>query len=104
MDKWLTDKPPQKKEIMKKEDQIADEDLEKAKLEKLRELMGKKPKQVNETQNQNLGDDDFLSSVSEFKQWLDQRTYLKGDIQQIETWIKILHRKLYPEENQISRD
>ncbi|MEJ2277728.1 MAG: hypothetical protein P8Y70_08280 [Candidatus Lokiarchaeota archaeon] len=32
-----------------------------------------------------------------FKHWLNQRTYLKGDIPEIETWVKILYKKLQSE-------
>ncbi len=32
----------------------------------------------------------FLLKVIEFKDWLNQRTYLKGDFERIETWIKNL--------------
>ena len=33
----------------------------------------------------------FLDKIIEFKEWLNQRTYLKGDIDKIETWIKNLY-------------
>ena len=36
----------------------------------------------------------FLNDVLEFKEWLNKRTYLKGDLNKIEMWIKNLNKKL----------
>jgi len=35
-----------------------------------------------------------LDYILRFKNWLNQRTYLKGDIPELETWIKILYKRL----------
>ncbi|TFG21904.1 MAG: hypothetical protein EU533_04895 [Promethearchaeota archaeon] len=37
---------------------------------------------------------EFIQDIIEFKEWLDSRTYLKGDLNRIETWIRILYKKL----------
>ena len=37
---------------------------------------------------------DLLNSVIEFKDWLDNRTYIKGDIERIETWVENLYHIL----------
>jgi hypothetical protein len=36
----------------------------------------------------------FLEDILEFTNWLNNRTYLKGDIEKIEIWIENLYRKL----------
>ncbi|MHA1147430.1 MAG: hypothetical protein ACTSR8_04230 [Promethearchaeota archaeon] len=95
MDKWLSDKTPKKHLSNKSEENYTEQDLQKAKLEQIRKLIGKN--QINKVEKISFEkeDDEFLSTFYEFKQWLDQRTYLKGDLNQIEMWIKLLYRKIY---------
>ncbi|MBY9011425.1 MAG: hypothetical protein KGD70_03535 [Candidatus Lokiarchaeota archaeon] len=48
---------------------------------------------------------DLLNKVIEFKDWLDIRTYIKGDIERIETWIETLYILLRESlENQDNHD
>jgi hypothetical protein len=35
-----------------------------------------------------------VKRILDFKDWLDKRTYLKGDIEKIETWINNLHSEI----------
>lgn len=104
MDKWLSDTPPKKTSSEQKQEDFKEQDLQQAKLEKIRKLMGKKDHKPAIAKSSEGGEDDLLSSISQFKQWLNQRTYLKGDLAQIEIWIKILHRKIYPASQEAETD
>jgi len=76
-----------------------DEAFNKLPLEKVQEL---KKKSVQKLTRQNLKSipetntlqDDFLHDIVMFKDWLDKRTYLKGDREKIQMWILNLHEKL----------
>ena len=47
---------------------------------------------------------DFLSLIIEFKEWLNKRHYLKGDLDKIESWVNNLYLKLGSEANEISTE
>ncbi|MFX1299071.1 MAG: hypothetical protein ACFFD2_29955 [Promethearchaeota archaeon] len=47
--------------------------------------------------------EDFLNNILEFKNWLNQRNYLKGDLDKIEIWIKNLYKKIEIEIEQESK-
>ncbi|MFW9899161.1 MAG: hypothetical protein ACFFDO_07865 [Candidatus Thorarchaeota archaeon] len=98
MDKWLT-KNKSKEEKNKIEEvfkALPEEKVQELKKKSVRDLTQKKRKN-NEIKNK---PDDFLSYVIEFKDWLNKRTYLKGDIDKIETWIRNLNKKLDSEKIQ----
>ncbi|MEJ2252473.1 MAG: hypothetical protein P8Y97_22775 [Candidatus Lokiarchaeota archaeon] len=54
-------------------------------------------KKVSLNTKSTFKDGSFLDYILKFKHWLNQRTYLKGDIPEIETWVKILYKKLQSE-------
>lgn len=98
MDKWLT-KYKSKEEKNKIEEvfkALPEEKVQELKKKSVRDLTQKKRKK-KEIKNK---PDDFLSYVIEFKDWLNNRTYLKGDIDKIETWIRNLNKKLDTEKIQ----
>jgi hypothetical protein len=92
IDKWLTDKAT-------KEEKIRREKLFKSlPQEKVQELKKRKIRALTEKEKLNIqvktSKEDFLSNIIEFKDWLNQRNYLKGDLDKIEIWIKNLHKKV----------
>ncbi|MFX1453144.1 MAG: hypothetical protein ACFFCM_20085 [Promethearchaeota archaeon] len=92
IDKWLT-KYDSKEERERREKifkTLSEEEVQDLKKKSIRDLTQKKSKPqkvINKPE-------DFLSHIIEFKDWLNQRTYLKGDIDKIEIWIKNLNKKL----------
>ena len=98
IDKWFTkDKSKEERERSEKIFKTLSEvEVQNLKKKSVRDLMQKKSK-IKEV---NGKPDDFLSYIIEFKDWLNQRTYLKGDIDKIEIWIKNLNKKLDYENTQ----
>jgi len=89
IDKWLSEKDI-KKERMKREatfKRLTKEEVQELKKKKVRDIVKKDDKISNEI----LEEDRFLTKVFEFKDWLNQRTYLKGDIDKLEIWIRNLY-------------
>lgn len=97
MDKWLS-----KKSSKKPEKNYSQEEILEGKKKKITELIGEKPKNTKKSNDikEVTEEDDFFSYFMEFKNWLDQRTYLKGDIDKLETWVKNLYLKIETEEDQ----
>ena len=98
MDKWLT-KYKSKEEKNKIEEvfkALPEEKVQELKKKSVRDLTQKKKKK-KEVKNK---PDEFLSYVIEFKDWLNKRTYIEGDIEKIETWIRNLNKKLDSEKIQ----
>jgi hypothetical protein len=92
IDKWLS-KEDTKEEVIKREKafkKLSNEEVQQLKKKKIQNLVKKdKEKSIDIAKN-----DVFLKEVLEFKEWLNQRTYLRGDIEKIETRIKNLYLKL----------
>jgi len=95
MDKWLSDRDSEevkkRKEDMYKH--LSKEEVEDLKKKSISEIVKKKEKKLPKEDEVN----DFLNELLKFKEWLNQRTFLKGDLDKIEIWIKNLHRKLEDE-------
>jgi len=89
MDKWLDD--DETKENKKKRNEIysslSNEEKTDLKQQKVRDLVKKDitPNSFDESRK------DFLTKVLEFKDWLDNRSYIKGDTERIQTWIENLY-------------
>ena len=92
IDKWLS--KSNSKEKQEKIDNIynalPEEEVQDLKKRSIRELTKKnKKKQVEKVDTKGI-----LSDIIKFKEWLNQRTYLKGDLDKIEIWINNLSNKL----------
>jgi len=74
MDKWLDDKDTAEEKKLRED----------TKIRKIAQ------KNVNAS-NKNDKRTDFLNSVIEFRDWLINRSYLKGDLERIETWVANLY-------------
>lgn len=94
--KWFDDE--ETKERRKKRDELY-ESLPEEKIQDLKKKSIRNVIKDNSVKNDLVEDtskksSDFLQDIIEFKEWLDTRTYLKGDLNRIETWIKILYKKI----------
>ena len=89
MDKWLDDDDT--KENKKKRNEIysslSNEEKKELKQQKVRDLV----KKDIITSSFDESRKDFLTKVLEFKDWLENRTYIKGDIERIQTWVENLY-------------
>ncbi len=94
LNKWLSD--PEIEEQRKKKEEIynslPEEQIQELKKESIRKI--KRDKTDTEEIPSKDFSDSILNDVIEFTNWVDSRTYLKGDLEKIETWIKILHKKM----------
>lgn len=98
MDKWLNEEKNRKKRKDGEKKPQSKEKIEEIKKKKIKELLHKKtpvPDKISaKNEEWNNIEDEFLKYVLEFKEWINQRTYLKGDLNKIETWVKNLYAKL----------
>ena len=92
LNKWLSD--PEIEERRKKKEEmynaLPDQQIQELKKESIRKIVQEDKEEVP-TEDFS---DNILNDVIEFKNWVDSRTYLKGDTEKIETWIKILYKKM----------
>jgi len=92
IDKWLSkgNSKEEQEKIEKAYNALSDEKVQNLKKKSIQELT--KKNEMNKSEDFNHKS--FLHDILEFKDWLNQRTFLKGDLDQIETWINNLSRKL----------
>ncbi|MFX0022992.1 MAG: hypothetical protein ACFE9S_11765 [Candidatus Hermodarchaeota archaeon] len=92
IDKWLNEKDSKEQTIKREEafKQLSKEEVQELKKKKIRDMVKK------ETEKQSIISEreKFLKEILEFKDWLNQRTYLKGDFDKIEMWIRNLNSLL----------
>lgn len=103
MDKWINNFVSDKEKQIREEiyNNLSKEEKKGLKKQKIRELATEK----QENQKNTLISSDLLSDVMEFNKWLNNRTYIAGDIDKIEVWVKNLYNKLTSEDsNQISNE
>jgi len=102
LNKWLSD--PEIEERRKKKEEIynslPDQEIQELKKESIRKIV-KDEKEEGSTEGFS---DNILNDVIEFKNWVDSRTYLKGDLEKIETWIKILYKKMVSTNKLLNKD
>ncbi|MBD3197758.1 MAG: hypothetical protein GF317_22085 [Candidatus Lokiarchaeota archaeon] len=96
IDKWLSDEEDLKKKQQREElyNKLSDEKKKHLKKESIKKILEKQNKKKTSKKKQEGLDHFFLNKVMEFQDWIGKRTYLKGDIHQIETWISNLNRIL----------
>ena len=92
IDKWLSESDPKKREQLEKVyNTLPEEKVQDLKKKSIRELT-KKKEEVKK--NNNFPSKSILDDIIEFKEWLNNRNYLKGDLDKIEIWINNLSEKL----------
>ncbi len=95
MDKWINNFVSDKEKQVHEEiyNNLSKEEKKDLKKQKIKELATEK----QENQKSTLISSDLLSDVMEFNKWLNNRTYIAGDIDKIEVWVKNLYNKLTSE-------
>jgi hypothetical protein len=93
IDKWLF-KKDFKEENNRKNDLFKNLPKEKAQELKMRSVRKISRRDSEPAPENALKTDDFLDEIIKFKNWLDKRTYLKGDRDKVETWIANLFNKI----------
>lgn len=107
IDKWLSES--EKKDKIKKEpedsapspeqsNKLPPEIKERLLKESIANLIENLPKKVSDLSDQSAGEDYFLKQIIEFKEWLNNRTYLKGDRRKIVRWVTSLNSIIEDEE------
>ncbi|MCK4380851.1 MAG: hypothetical protein KAW51_06890, partial [Candidatus Lokiarchaeota archaeon] len=89
IDKWISDKDSKEERIKREKafKQLSKEEVQELKKTKIRDIVKKEEQKTGEDSER----EKLIHDINEFKNWLNQRTYLKGDIDKIETWIKNLY-------------
>ncbi len=89
MDKWLDDEETKEKKKKRNEiyNSLSNEEKNDLSKQKIRELVKKDEISSSFDESRN----DFLTKVLEFKDWLDNRAYIKGDVERIQTWVENLY-------------
>jgi len=89
MDKWLDDKDTAEEKKLREDRyaKLSKEERKDLKVQKIRKIVQKNENASNKNDKRK----EFLNSVIEFKDWLDNRSYLKGDLERIETWVANLY-------------
>jgi hypothetical protein len=98
IDKWLSKKDSKEEEKRREKafKSLSEGEVKELKKKKIRNIVEKEDQKSAES----LESDKFMQEILEFKGWLNQRTYLKGDIDKIETWISNLYSTIrYEAEN-----
>lgn len=92
IDKWLSEKDSKEEKIKREKifKSLSEGEVKELKKKKIRNIVQKESQKVVESTKEDIFIDEFL----EFKDWINQRTYLRGDIAKIETWIKNLYLKI----------
>ena len=86
IDKWLNEKYSKEERIKREKafKKLTRDEVQRLKKKKIRDMVKKEASENSEI-------DKLLHQIIEFKNWLNQRTYLKGDLEKIEIWIKNLN-------------
>ncbi len=89
IDKWLNEKDSKEQRIKREEafKQLSKEEVQELKKKKIRDIVKKEKEETSEDSER----EKFLQEILNFKEWLNKRTYLKGDFEKIEMWIKNLN-------------
>ena len=89
MDKWLGDKDTAEEKKLREDTyaKLSKEEKKDLKVQKIRKIVQKNENASNKNDKRT----EFLNSVIEFKDWLINRSYLKGDLERIETWVANLY-------------
>ena len=100
IDKWLEDPSAKerKRKLNEKFKKLPEEKVQELKKKKIQHLV--QDNKLNDAQSEE--ESLFFSQIIEFKEWLNKRHYLKGDLDKIEAWINKLYITLDSETEEIS--
>jgi hypothetical protein len=93
IEKWLSENKEWQEIQKRRKDE---QEREKIQFRKriINDLVEKKQRKSSQKAKNSKKKDYFLTKITEFKNWLNARTYLQGDKPKIETWISNLNRIL----------
>ena len=96
LNKWLEDPSARekKRKLNEKFEKLPEEKVQELKKKKIQNLV--RDNKLNDAQSKE--ESLFFSQIIEFKEWLNKRHYLKGDLDKIEAWINKLYITLDSEE------
>ena len=100
IDKWLEDPSAKerKRKLNEKFKKLPEEKVQELKKKKIQHLVQYNKLNDAQSEEESL----FFSQIIEFKEWLNKRHYLKGDLDKIEAWINKLYITLDSETEEIS--
>ncbi len=89
IDKWINEKDSKEERIRREKafKSLSTQEVKDLKKKKIRDMVQKDDQKTNVVSER----EKFIDNIIEFKNWLNQRTYLKGDLENIEIWIKNLY-------------
>jgi len=92
IDKWLSDSDSEEDKKRKEEmfQRLSKDEVQDLKKKSVHKIVQKKQNDVSAEEQI----DDLLEEVLKFKEWLNQRTFIKGDLEKIEIWIRNLYIKM----------
>jgi hypothetical protein len=92
IEKWINNFISDKEKKLREDtyDKLSNEEQKDLKKKKIRHLTA----ETQEKEKISPIAIDFLNDIIEFNNWLNNRTYIAGDIDKIEVWIKNLYNKL----------
>lgn len=97
--KWLEDEKigEERKRREEKYSELSKTEQTELKKKKIQQIVQKEKKDANSKS-------EFLDEVLKFNDWLNQRNYIKGDIDKIETWIRNLYKRLTSDTDNVQND
>ncbi len=95
IEKWISKKASNEEKIRREKafNKLSQKEVQELKKKSVRDLVQKKALESNAVSEK----DDLLKMIIEFNNWLNQRTYLKGDLDKIEMCIQNLYFKMKSE-------
>lgn len=92
IDKWFNEEGSKEEKIKREKafKRLSEDEVKELKKKKIRNMVQKESQKSSDKPENN----ELLNQVIEFKNWLNQRTYLKGDLDRIETWIRNLYSRI----------
>ncbi|MHA1932592.1 MAG: hypothetical protein ACW96X_08650 [Promethearchaeota archaeon] len=102
IDKWLSKKGTKEEELKREKafKKLSETEVRDLKKKKIRNMIQKEDKKSSLEPDSER----FLLHIVEFKDWLNQRTYLKGDFEKIETWINNLNSEIKNNKHKLSNN
>lgn len=104
--KWFDDEETKERRKRREEiyDSLPEEKIQDLKKKGIRNVIKDKTAKQELNEESDKKSSDFMQDIIEFKEWLDTRTYLKGDLNRIETWIRILYKKIESVSNELTKE
>ena len=98
--KWLEDEEigEERKRREEKYSNLSKKEQTELKKKKIQQIVQKEKVDAKNSKSE------FLNEVLKFNDWLNQRNYIKGDIDKIETWIRNLYKRLTSDTDNVQNE